>query len=89
MPLSRRLKPAIALKDGRMLVTLKDAAELILSLPVSYHTGPTWLNAAHLLKDVAEEKQSAIAEFGLQLHRALTQSRMLAATPRHNASNDE
>ena len=52
------------LKDGRTLVTLKDAAELILSLPVSHHSRPTWLYAAQLLKDAAEGKQSAIAEVG-------------------------
>jgi hypothetical protein len=82
MPWSRKLKPPIPLKDGRSLVTLKDAAELIRSLPLSHHT-------AQLLKDAAEGKQSLIAEVGLQLHRALAQSRMLAAIPRHNASNDE
>jgi len=50
MPWSRKLKPPIPLKDGRTLVTLKDAAE---------------------------GKQSAIAEVGLQLHRALNQSRLI------------
>jgi len=61
MPWARRLKPPITLNDGRTLVTLKDAADLLLSLPPGHQARPPWLYAAQLLKDAAEGKQGARA----------------------------
>jgi hypothetical protein len=75
MPWSRKLKPPIALNDGRTLTTLKEAAELILSLPPFLQERSVWVYAAELLKDAAEGKRAATAEVGPQLYRTLTQSR--------------
>jgi hypothetical protein len=79
MPWSRKLKPPIALNDGRTLTTLKEAAELIFALPKSHQSRLYGSMRLSFLKDAAEGKRAAIAEVGLRLNRTLAQSRMLPA----------
>jgi hypothetical protein len=78
MSWSHRLKPPLKLNDGRVLETLKDAANVLLGLPESQQRWPTWLHAAKLLKGAAEGQQAAIDQIDVQLYIALKQSRMLA-----------
>jgi hypothetical protein len=78
MPWSDPLKTPLTLKDGRKLLTLKDAANVLLGLPESQQHWPTWLHAATLLKGAAEGEKAAIDQIDIQLYIALKQSRMLA-----------
>jgi hypothetical protein len=77
MPWSHRLKPPLALKNGRRLVTLKDAAEVLLDLPEIQQQWPVWVYVAELLRQAAEGQQAAFDAVDLLVYIALQQSRML------------
>jgi hypothetical protein len=56
---ARRLVPhlrrSIILQDGRKLLTLRDAGELITRLPKAKHSRPEWRLAAAMLMQAAED----------------------------------
>jgi hypothetical protein len=51
-----RFSPAICLEPGRLLTTVEEAAELLLTLPPH---GPEWRLALKACADVIEGKKSA------------------------------
>jgi hypothetical protein len=78
MPWSSKLSAPIALKDGRELLTLKDVAKVLFSLPKSQQNWATWAYAEQLLLAAADGDISAIGEVEAQLGRALVQSRLIS-----------
>jgi hypothetical protein len=78
MPWSSKFSAPIALKDGRELVTLKDAAKLLFCLPQSQQLLPSWVYAEQLLLAAASGDVFAIYEVEDQLGRALVQSRLIS-----------
>jgi hypothetical protein len=53
---SRRFDAPIILPDGRKLVTLRDAAEYVLSLPEETQAERPWQFAAECLRNAAERE---------------------------------
>lgn len=51
---SRRFNAPVKTADGKMLRTLKDAAEYVLALPPKVQAEPAWQRAARELKNAAE-----------------------------------
>jgi len=70
MPWTRKLLSPIALKDGRVIATLSDAARLMLTLPELHARYPHWHYAGELLIMAAGDKKS-IEEAEAQLTIAL------------------
>lgn len=56
MSWTRRLDPPIVLPEGRKLVTLRDAAEYVLTLPEDVQQQPAWQHAADALRNAAERE---------------------------------
>lgn len=54
MPWSTSFEDPIPLPNGRLLLTLKDAASYIMKLPKTEHTAPEWEAAMEALILVAE-----------------------------------
>ena len=54
MPWAKRFFEPIILPDGRKLVTLRDAATYITTLPKKEHDAPEWRTATSVLLLVAE-----------------------------------
>jgi hypothetical protein len=71
MPWTSKIGAPITLRDGREIVTLRDAADLILSLPEAHQARPYWVYAAELLLKAAEPGQTSIKEAHDQFLRAL------------------
>ena len=70
MPWSRKLATPIVLKDGRMIATLGEAREMMLSVPPLHRRGAIWQYAAKLLEEAAADKDS-VPDAEAQLTRAL------------------
>lgn len=70
MPWTRRLTRPIALKDGRLLITLADARAVMLALPERRRRNELWLYAGALLLEAAV-LGGAMAETAAQQTRAL------------------
>ena len=70
MPWTRKLLPPVALKDGRVIATLSDAARLMLTLPELHARNPHWHNAGELLIKAAGDKKS-LEDADAQLRIAL------------------
>jgi hypothetical protein len=74
----RRLSTTIVLKDGRVLRTLGDAAELLVSLSEAIQAHAWIEHAAELLMMAAEfDDQEEIKAATIQVERALRRERML------------
>jgi hypothetical protein len=74
----RKLDEPIALKDGRMLVTLGDAHRLMLALPEARLRSYHWQYTSYLLKKFASRgSPSAFAQALAQLPRALKSEGLL------------
>jgi hypothetical protein len=68
---SKRFDSPIALKDGRLLKTLRDAGELIAAFPADRQAFPPWTYAAELLLAAARSgRREAIADAWAQVRRA-------------------
>jgi hypothetical protein len=68
----RKFEPPIALKDGRVLVTLAEAHRLMLSLPEPHLRNHHWQDAAALMQKAASRGGLiALAQVRAQLPRAL------------------
>ncbi len=78
MPWSAPLASPIALKDGRVLVTLRDAAGLFMGMSEAVQAHP-WVNyAAELLLEAAEDGSPRVIEAATrQVHRALFREGMI------------
>jgi hypothetical protein len=70
MPWTSKIGTPIILRNGRTIITLRDAADLILTLSESHQARPYWVYAAELLIEAAEER-SPIADARNQMLRAL------------------
>jgi hypothetical protein len=75
MPWTRRLTRPIALKDGRLLITL-DARAVMLALPECRRRNEPWLCAGALLLEAAV-LGGAMAEAAAQQTRALKAEELL------------
>ena len=74
----RKLDEPIALKDGRMLVTLADAHRLMLALPEARLRSYHWQYTSDLLKKFASRgSPPAFAQALAQLPRALRSEGLL------------
>jgi hypothetical protein len=72
MTWSRRLPKPIHLSDGRAIVTLAQARDVMLTLSHETQTNPYWREAAELLiKAAYRGRQDPIHDAGAQLSRAL------------------
>jgi hypothetical protein len=72
MTWSRKLPKPIHLADGRAIVTLAQARDVMLTLPHEHQTNPYWQEAAEaLMKAAYRSRQDPIHDAGLQLARAL------------------
>jgi hypothetical protein len=70
MPWSRNLAKPIALKDGRLLVTLADARALMLSLPEPVQRKEYWIYVGALMLEAATSR-CVISETRAELTLAL------------------
>ena len=61
MPWSAKFATPIALNDGRQLMTLDDAAELLMGLPDARLHKPAWVKAIDVLIDASDDEASASA----------------------------
>ena len=59
MPWSAKFITPIALSDGRQLMTLDDAAELIMGLPDAHMHKTYWVKAIDVLIDASSDAASA------------------------------
>ena len=66
MSWSRAFHIPIALPDGRVLRTLRDAGEYIQKLPKAIHRRPEWQVAAEMLLDAVEGKSLMFAEAAIR-----------------------
>jgi hypothetical protein len=75
----RKLPSPLHLKDARRLSTLRDAADLILSLPERLKANVHWEHAAELMMKAAKPTASAadVEAFGDQFLRALKAERLI------------
>jgi hypothetical protein len=78
MPWTRKFSNPIVLKDGRTIATLREAAELILTLPERTQLRPHWQYAGELLTETAEQGLDPIDAWA-QFRRALIAEGMLRA----------
>lgn len=78
MPWATPLTKPISLKDGRVLRTLGDAAELFLNFSETIHAHPWVEHAADLLMKAAESKDKRqIRAATTQVQRALSREGMV------------
>jgi hypothetical protein len=70
-PWTRKLTPPIVLKGGRVLETLADVRELMLSLPERHLGNGHWVYAGQLLMAAATDKGVSMHEVQQQLSIAL------------------
>lgn len=61
MPWSAKFATPIALNDGRQLMTLDDAAELVMGLPDAHMHKTYWVKAIDVLIDASNDEASASA----------------------------
>jgi hypothetical protein len=61
MPWSTKFANPIALSDGRQLMTLDDAAELVMGLPDARLHKPVWVKAIDVLIDASDDEAPAAA----------------------------
>jgi hypothetical protein len=71
MAWTRNLTPPIVLKDGRVLETLSDVREVMLSLPERHLQNGHWVYAGQLLMAAATDKGVSMHEVQQQLSIAL------------------
>jgi hypothetical protein len=55
MPWSHKLSEPIGLKDGRKIISLGDAREMMLSIPIASRRDVKWRYLADLLKEAAAD----------------------------------
>jgi hypothetical protein len=72
MSWSRRLPKPLYLNDGRTIVTLAQARDVMLALSKVDQTNPHWRRAAELLMEAAYRgRQEQIQDAGVELSEAL------------------
>jgi hypothetical protein len=72
MTWSRKLPKPLYLNDGRAIVTLAQARDVMLTLPYERQTNPYWQEAAEVLMKAAyRSRQDPIHDAGQHLSRAL------------------
>jgi hypothetical protein len=76
MPWERRFGKPIALIDGRLISTLSDAREIMLTVAPHAQRGAAWRYIAELLKEAAAGRAS-VAEVEEMLVRALHAKQMI------------
>jgi hypothetical protein len=76
MPWSRKLSAPLVLKDGRVISTLGQAREMMLSVPPDVRREPVWRYITEFLDDAAADKAS-VAHVEELLLRGLKAARMI------------
>ena len=71
MARTRKLIPPLVLKDGRVLETLSDVRELMISLPEPHLRNGHWVYAGQLLMAAATDKGLSMHDVEQQLSIAL------------------